>query len=37
MNTFLRNTLLGAVVSLLASGVCLAEERTVRILSLIHI
>ena len=31
MNTFLRNTLLGAVVSLLASGLCLAEERTVRI------
>ena len=31
MNRFLRSTLLGAVASLLASGVCLAEERTVRI------
>ncbi|MEF9673507.1 spermidine/putrescine ABC transporter substrate-binding protein PotF, partial [Pseudomonas sp. PCH446] len=31
MNRLLRNTLLGAVVSLLASGLCLAEERTVRI------
>jgi putrescine transport system substrate-binding protein len=31
MSTFLRNTLLGAVVSMLISGASLAEERTVRI------
>ncbi len=31
MNMFLRNTLLGAVVSMLVSGASLAEERTVRI------
>lgn len=31
MNRFLRNTLMGAVVSLLVSGASLAEERTVRI------
>ncbi|EJL05372.1 MULTISPECIES: polyamine ABC transporter substrate-binding protein [Pseudomonas] len=31
MNKFLRNTLLGAVVSLSVSGATLAEERTVRI------
>jgi len=31
MNSFLRNTLLGTVASLLISGFCLAEERTVRI------
>ena len=31
MNSFLRNTVLGTVASLLISGFCLAEERTVRI------
>ncbi|CAH0305696.1 polyamine ABC transporter substrate-binding protein [Pseudomonas mediterranea] len=31
MNKSLRNTVLGAFVSLLASGACVAEERTVRI------
>ncbi|RMM47023.1 hypothetical protein ALQ77_00699 [Pseudomonas corrugata] len=31
MNKSLRNTVLGALVSLLASGACVAEERTVRI------
>ncbi|MCI0998023.1 polyamine ABC transporter substrate-binding protein [Pseudomonas corrugata] len=31
MNKSLRNTVLGALVSLLASGACMAEERTVRI------
>ncbi len=31
MNRFLRHTLLGTVASLLISGFCLAEERTVRI------
>lgn len=31
MSMFLRNTLLGAVVSMLVSGASLAEERTVRI------
>lgn len=31
MNMFLRNTLLSAVVAVMASGACMAEERTVRI------